>query len=208
MFFLGVHVDRASAVAFSVIIEKRLKNVRHFYTVTAARQSPAAACEDEIAAFYHDPAFSVRKRIYSQDRRPKKDVSARPTIVVAAGPEDRSMIDALRRTDVPVEAVWLTADRPAAPEPEPLRAGVGKDHSASQDMIYNTLGRVLELQRLATSMEGAAADSMLKGLDRLLQSLPERSPLLLAAAAPVWFRENIKYSSAYRTSATCVRKLK
>lgn len=219
MFFLGVRVDHASATAFFVIMEKCLKNVRHYYTVKEACQTHAAACRDEMAAFYNDTAYTIRKRIYSQDRRPKKDVSARPTLVIAAGQDDLPLISSLRQADIPVEAVFLTGGSKACPLLTPGRAGTGKDHPASGQLIYETLSRVLEQQRLMFPDEASIRQNqLLAELARMLETLrresPGRppdaplSPLLAAAAVPIWFRENIRYTSAYQASATSVRKFK
>jgi hypothetical protein len=202
MILIGTHVDHPAATAYFVILEKTLKNVRHYYDVKDARQSAAPDCRDMMAAFYNDNAYTIRKRIYSQDRRPRKDVSARPTLVMAAGRrEDLPLIQALRCMDVPVEAVFIKADD--CP-PDPARAGIGKNHAATEKMIYETLTLVQAQARLAPLT--GAENPLLENLSRMMATPGQNGPLLLAAAAPVWFRENVKYSSAYRTSATSIRK--
>ena len=219
MFLLGVRIDHASAVGCFVILEKTLKNVRHFYTVQSACRVPAEAGADYITAFYKDSAYTIRKRIYSQDRRPKKDVSASPTIVVAAGQKDLPLVNRLRQADIPVEAILLAEDFEDHPDPAPGRAGVGKDYPASETPIGRTLAAVLAQQRICWPTAAPGRDEQTVGeLAALIEALPrqsssaepdERMPaLLLAAAAPVWFRENIRYTSAYRTSSTSIRRFK
>lgn len=220
MFLLGVKVDHDSATAFFVILEKQLKNVKNFYIVRDARQSPAAACQDEIAAFYNDDAYTIRKRVFSQDRRPKKDVSARPSVVLAAGQKDLPLIDALRGMDIPVEAVFAIAGSEGnCPALTPERAGIGKNHPASTLMIYAALFQVLDQKRLALRAEApASSNQLLPELDRLADAFRRApsavptdgrpTPLLMAAAVPIWFKENVRYASVYRTSATSIRKYK
>lgn len=220
MFLLGVRVDHALSAAFLVIMEKLIKNVRHHYTVKEARRVPAAACRDEITTFYNDRAYTIRKRIYSQDRRPKKDVSARPTIVMAVGQDDVPLVQALRLTDVLVEAVILFNDsEEALSSLIPARAGIGKNHPASEQMMHETLSQVMEQQRLLPPAEAISrGNQLLVELDHMLETrrreAPDQppctpmEPLLIAAAAPIWFRENVRYTSAYRASSTSVRCFK
>ena len=201
MILIGTCVDHLSATAYFVIMEKSLKNVRHYYVVRDIRQSVAADCRDMIIALYSDKAYTIRKRIYSQDRRPKKDVSARPTLVMAAVRADLPLIDGLRDLDVPVEVLFLEA---AGCPPGPERAGIGKNHAVTEQMVYETLALVQAQARLAPLT--GVAPPLLEDLSRMIAAPGQNGPLLLAAAAPVWFRENVKYSSAYRTSATSIRK--
>ena len=201
MILIGTQVDHSRATAYFVILEKTLKSVRHYYDIRDARQSAAPDCRDMITALYSDKAHTIRKRIYSQDRRPKKDVSARPTLVMAAGRADLPLIDALRGMDVPVEALFLEA---AECPPGPERAGIGKNYAVTEKMIYETFARVQRQARLAPLT--GAGNPLLEDLNRMMAAPGQNGPLLLAAAAPVWFRENVKYSSAYRTSATSIRK--
>jgi hypothetical protein len=220
MFLLGVKTDHDTATAFFVILEKQLKNVRNFYTVLEARQLPAAACQDEMTAFYHDTAYTIRKRVFSQDRRPKKDVSARPAVVLAAGRMDLPLIDALRKEDIPVEAVFAaggsTDDRPGH---TPNKAGIGRNHPASEQMMCATLIQVLEQNRLDLQAdEPARPHQLMSEFKRLLEAFRRSpsvihadvspAPLVMALAAPIWFKENIRYATVYRTSATSIRKYK
>ncbi len=214
MFLCGVQVDHASASAFLVIMGKSLKNVRHYYAVKEIRRTPASGCRDEVLAFYSNSVYTIRKRIFSQDRRPKKDVSARPTIVIAARREEMSLIESLREKDVPVEAVWLTDSPGGLPDLAPVKAGTGGNHRASEQMIYETLSCVSQQQRLALPANPPPRNELFERLGPMLcaprglkafQPDDRLPPLLLAAAVPIWFKENIKYSIAYRTSATSVR---
>ena len=212
MFLLGVRMDHGSTTACLVVLEKTLKNVRHHYDIQIARAVPAAVLGDEIRSFYEDSAYTIRKRIYSQDRRPQKDVSAHPTIVMAADREEMPLIESLRREDVPVEAVLLSPDS-SEPLPPPARAGIGRNHTASEHILLETMRQVLGQQRLAGPVEeGPPTDDLLTELMHMVAVLrketPETrpAPLLTAAAAPIWFREKVPYTSAYRTSATSIRR--
>ncbi|MEW6077381.1 MAG: hypothetical protein AB1724_06205 [Thermodesulfobacteriota bacterium] len=212
MFLLGVKVDHDSAAAFLVILEKQLKNVRNFFVLRDARHLPAAACQEEMAAFYHDDIYTIRKRVFSQDRRPKKDVSARPALVMAAGEKDLPVINTLRDKGIPVEAIFTEE---CCPGPPPERAGIGKNHAVSEQAMVESLNQVLAQKRLDVKLETPSPFTpQLSELDRLLNASPQdRSgitapPLLMAAAAPIWFKENVRYAAVYRTSATSVRKYK
>ncbi len=201
MILIGTHVNQASTTAFFVILEKKLKNVRHYYTVIAAHQGPAKTFPEQIITYYNDKTYTIRKRIYSQDRRPKKDVSARPTVVMAAGQKDLPLIDTLRTEDVPIEAVFLEQN----PGREPERAGIGKNYAATEQMIYETLRGVHGQGRLAPFTDPAPGNPLFEQLEQMLVTPDQKAPLLLAAAVPIWFRENVKHRSAYRTSSTSIR---
>jgi hypothetical protein len=173
-----------------------------------------------MTAFYHDDAYTIRKRVFSQDRRPKKDVSARPAMVMAAGEKDLPVLNNLRNKGIPVEAVFTQdGSEESCPGPAPEKAGIGKNHAVSEQVIAASLNQVLEQKRLNVEPEPPAlSNQRMIEINRLLEDLRQNgsglaaqdapAPLLMAVAVPIWFKENVRYAEVYRTSATSIRKYK
>lgn len=102
MFLAGISQGEATAI---VIIEKSLKNLQKHYLVKSVRIFPSdtdsAGIENEIAALYHDRNLTVNRRVFSQDRRPAKQVKIPPLIVTAFTGTDTSRTDRLRKRKIP-----------------------------------------------------------------------------------------------------------
>ncbi len=215
MYLLGAHIHQQNSQAALVIIKKRLKEVKHHYTIETARKIDKGGCRQVIIDFYHNRRYFTRKRVFSQDRRPKKDVSARPAIVIVAGPGERLLIDDLRQKDIPVEAIILEANNKAAGCDAAVRPGLGRNFAVSETELMQTLVSLNQKLRLVVE-RNTENDDLLSRLEQTLagmekqQKIPadDREALILAAAGPVWFRENVRFRQVYRTSATSVRQYK
>ncbi|MFP4039038.1 MAG: hypothetical protein ACLFS7_00730 [Desulfosudaceae bacterium] len=225
MILLGARLNQRSGRGTIVIIKKTLKNVRHFYTVREARQITTDLCLETLARYYNDRGYLTRKSVFSQDRRPRKEVNAHPVIVMAANEQDRDIITGLREKDIPVEALFISHQTtPPVNEKNPVRPGLGRDLTVTGNQLLETAQAVLTQQRLVVELPSAAGMSTvppddLLSAETVKQSLAtikagrsfpgqNQAELLPALAAPVWYRENFKYRPVYRTSATSTRQYK
>ena len=214
MFFIGTHIDSSTQTAVFAVIRKTLKNIRNHYQVIDVQQAPADQAERILADMYRRPDLVVKKRVFSQDRRPKKEVSAHPKIVMCGGDGACSVATDLRSKGLPVERVLLCRGDAVSCD-EPARAGAGADYHVPEGHLWNTLLTVAQENRVAVEEAGAVSNPqmqavapVLAGGEKICATGPNgesRCPLL-AIVGPVWFRETIRYTQAYRTSATSKRR--
>jgi len=214
MFFLGTHIDPSRQTAVVAVIQKTLKNVRNHYQVVDVRQAPADQAARILADMYWRPDLVVKKRVFSQDRRPKKDVSAHPRIVVCGSDGACAVATDLRSKGLPVESVLLCRSDTVSCD-EPARAGAGTDYHVPEGHLWNTLLAVAQENRVNMEEAGAVSNPLMQAVvpvlargENICATGPNgesRCPLL-AIAAPVWFRETIRYTQAYRTSSTSKRR--
>ena len=212
MILVGAHIDRPDGKATIAIINKTLKNVRHYYTVQQAFQVPAPDGADILAQLYADPQHQTRKSVFSQDRRPRKEISAHPVIVMAATERGADLPAGLRSANIPVEALFITETGTGITEKDPVRPGLGRDHCVPEGALLASARMVWHQQRLAVNLADARGAEGLPAemVRQALEAIPEEKPsaLVLALAAPVWYRENNRYREVYQTSSTSVRKYK
>lgn len=220
MFFLGAYIDTDADSAAVAIIRKTMRNIKNFYTVSGLFQASGAQCANILTDLYRDSKYLVRKRVFSQDRRGKKDVDAHPKIVIACqGKEIPLVVRQLRDAHIPADSLTVLPAGEAVPDsPEP--DGIGRDFFASETTLVGTVAGLLDQARLlidveddAATRDGTARDG--DGIGTLLtdvavnRKLPVAKTdqaLFMAVAAPVWFRENVRYRQSYQSSARSVRR--
>ncbi|MDY6903667.1 MAG: hypothetical protein SWH61_03180 [Thermodesulfobacteriota bacterium] len=215
MFFIGAYTDNNAKSAGLVIVRKHLKNVKHHYHAVTAWETALSGLETTLATLYNDPSLIIKKRVFSQDRRPTKDVSAHPTIIMSSRPIDTAICANLRHKHIPVEFISLTSTGDVTVE-TPGKAGVGRDFTVPDTAIAVTLARVISQERYVADCELALERSeiingvsgCLSGLAVDKSDLPVSSwpPALTALAAILWFRENNRYTRTYRTSSIRKRR--
>ncbi|MFP4444804.1 MAG: hypothetical protein ACLFPD_00985 [Desulfosudaceae bacterium] len=212
MILLGAHIDRPDGQAAIAIINKTLKNVRHYYTVQQVFQVPAPTGPDTLARLYADPQYQTRKSVFSQDRRPRKEVSAHPVIVMAVTDREAGSPAGLRSANIPVEALFITRTGTGSTEKEPVRPGLGRDRLVPLQSLLEAVRAACHQQRLTVDLADAHGKDRLPAemVCQALETMPDEEPssLVLALAAPVWYRENTRYREVYQTSSTSVRKYK
>ncbi|MFZ5562887.1 MAG: hypothetical protein ACOZBW_02470 [Thermodesulfobacteriota bacterium] len=191
-----------------------MKNIRNHYQVVDVQQAPANQVARILADMYQRPDLVVKKRVFSQDRRPKKDVSAHPKLVVCDSDGACAVATDLRSKGLPVESVLLCRGDAASCD-KPPRAGAGTDYHVPEDHLWDTLLAVAQEKRVAVEEAGTASNPQMQAVVPVLAgganicatgpNGESRCPLLAVAAA-LWFRETIRYTQAYRTSATSKRR--
>ncbi|MDY6823482.1 MAG: hypothetical protein SWH68_06750 [Thermodesulfobacteriota bacterium] len=212
MFFIGIYTAPDNAQTGLVIIDKFLKNIKHHYRLVTAWEPPLAGIEKTIADHYNNPSYMTRKRVFSQDKRPAKDVNAHPTLIMASLDTDKGSCRKLRDEHIPVEYVRVTQN-PAVTIEEPGKAGVGRDFSVPETAFGDTLQQVLQQKRLCglaenlESIPTALQDFLSQAVNSPAIAFPAEWPATASAlAAILWFRENNRYTRTYRTSSTRTRR--
>jgi hypothetical protein len=200
MFYTGITV---TANATLVIAEKRLKNVQKHYHLKAVKRFPSddAEIEKEIGNIFNDRKFIVKKRVFSQNRRPAKNVRANPVIVMEFKQEDKQRIDKLREKRIPVEGISQCNETEWRKEDYgPIALG-NNYYIPDGDCLKNLL-TVFQQGRLIIDTDDV---STAKGLtdelntvlnpDELLNT--HHSDIFSALSLPVWFCETIRIIRRY-----------
>lgn len=212
MYFIGAYTQNDSPGAGLVIVQKSLKNVKHHFRLAAAWTTAVEGLGNTMTGLYNDPAYIIKKRVFSQDRRPTKDVSAHPVLVMASRSNDTAVCKNLRNQHIPVESILITQSGEVHAE-GPKRAGVGRDFRVPAAALADTLHRVLQQGRLTGLADNK--ETLPTDLQAILShaaafsgasSPKDWPPPLTAMAAIVWFRENNRYTRTYRTSSTRLRR--
>jgi hypothetical protein len=225
MFFLGAHIEPSAMEITIVVIQKKMKNIKNYYTLCGVHPVSLENCQKALSDLYWDPKFRVRKRVYSQDRRPKKDVSAHPKIVVAGqGETPPDLLIQLRRSHIPADGLRVLSSKAFFP-PSPPPSGIGRDFYVSDDVLIETAAALWQQSRLTISVndrqaaigpgESAMQNQLASELAAFLTDLADKGcralpgpvrPVFLSMATPLWFRENVRYRRSYQSSAKSIRR--
>ncbi len=211
MFFFGVYLGNEDVVI--VLIKKFQKNVKKHYLVQDIYKYHAQARTSDVAgritAFYNENQYMIKKRLYSQDNRPVKTVTAHPGIVIGyQGDEGHRLVGTLRERKVRIEAVIIKDEGDFFKEE--YNKGLGRNFHVCRKDIDNKLITVFEQERLIVTEDedkGFSQD-IFQGLPYYVERHAGQKKKLnmndgledeafLALSMPIWFRETIKYSRAY-----------
>ncbi len=214
LFFIGINTASLGRNAVCAIIRKRLKNARNHYCIKKLFEIQPSVIVETVETLYDNPEYTVRKRVFSQDRRPKKDVNARPKIVLCHRQGDGDIAERLRTKGIPVENMLVTTGGTRS-SGGLTRPGEGRNHFVPERELAEFFSSILQQERLVADIKqpdkntlaGEMAELMTgSDLLNIWEANVVKRDILLAVAAPVWFRETIRYSRAYRTGARNMRQ--
>lgn len=199
MYFIGAKSEKNTAAPTWVLVEKTLKNVKKHYHLNAVRRfprdTPNTEIEDEIIRIYNSREFIVRKRVFSQDRRPAKTVRVHPAIVT-----ETAAAESLRLKRIPAEGVCLCDEDPWRKEAYgPIC--LGNDYHVPRHEPMQTLLNVFGQNRLIIGDDVPLADALMSAMICLKnQEMPdsdELSEILSVLSLPIWFCETIRSIRRY-----------
>ena len=220
MYLIGLNRDAETGAAHMAILEKGLKGLKRHYRLAETAHWPPDTPEATVGAAlvgqYADPRWTVRRKVFSQDRRPAKNVRTPPLIAArfglseagrSGGPEihrpDTRSIDALRARNLPLEGVAVT--REAAWRREDFGAlRRGNNYFVPGPDLETVLRRVFSQGRLTLDPACPMADRLAPGPPETF-SYPIPNPtgessegdLWLAVSLPVWFSETVRKIARY-----------
>ncbi len=217
MFYLGIYCGENIDQTTIIILKQLLKNVKKHYQVKTIKRFPIGTIffeiEKQIVKFYNDQQLIVKKRIFSQDRRPAKNVKAHPKIVIDFTNIEAGQIDGLRKRKISVEGISIKNSENGWRK-ENQEIGLGNNYYVSRHDLMVNLLNVFEQKRLIIDKEAPFADNLIEELKNCkielntknkkfskVQREKEYNDIIMALAAPVWFRETIRYSRTYATSS-------
>ncbi len=210
MFLIGLNWNAGTGGAHIAILEKRLKNLKRHYRLVETARWPADASEatilDALIRRCNDPCWTVRRTVFSQDRRPTKNVRTPPLIAARFRKTDTGRIDALRARKLPVEGIAVTEGSAWRREDyTPLR--LGNNYFVPGSDLQTCLSEVCSRERLTVAPSCPMADPLAAvppRFDPFFSFCPSNPPetgsnneMWIAVALPIWFSETIRNIRRY-----------
>ena len=212
MFFLGVNFGESAGSATYVVLKKTLKNIKKHYHLNAIKRFPSGIdypeIENEIIKTYNDRKFIVNKRIFSQDRRPAKNVRVCPTIVAGFTGMDTDQIDNLRKKKIPVEGISVyREERWQRENYGPIC--LGNNYYVPEGELIRNLSSVFKQNRLIIENEIPFSEYLINEIEVLEMEKPlkeddisegrlkENDDVISALSMPLWFCETIRIIRRY-----------
>ena len=214
MFFLGIGPKNSDKCTDVIVLDMFLKNIKRHYRITEIRSIPFLMTDPDITQhikrIFEDSAFIVNKRIFSQDRRPTKNIRANPKLVIHGDFGGEHRVTELRALRIPVECVLPV--RSAGWEKIPHGRALGDDYHVGLFDLMENMIRLYCQNRLLFEVEAQENKfqwaSQLEGLKTAYEDQPDASnPLfstiepdhpLILLSLPLWFRERVPYSRPYK----------
>ena len=158
----------------------------------------------EIHRRLKDGGLWRRKRLFSQDRRPKKTVTDRPKVVALE--DGAGTIDGLRNRGVVVEAIRFSPVEKW--HMELVGKALGANYTVAPGHILTAAAAVFEEGRVDVPLGQGKREGAERVIDRICGELAAAkgaridglSASALAVALVLWFRETVPYRRAYRAN--------
>lgn len=212
MFLIGLDRDPETGAAHMAVLKKELKGLkRHYRLMETAHwpsETPDDALEAALCSRYNDRRWTVRRKVFSQDRRPAKNVRTPPLLAARfretdAGRPDTHFIDALRARKLPVEGISIThGDRWRREDYSQLC--LGNNYFVPAPDLSAVLRTLFSQGRLSIDPACAMAGVLAAGPPPSFPSPPSdpncdppENGLWRAAALPVWFSETVRKIARY-----------
>ena len=196
MILLGACRQPERMAAAVAVVEASLKRGQKRYALLRYEDRVSAAPDaffTGILSLTADRGLRRSKRLFSQDRRPKKMLTDPLRVVVF---DDGSrMVEGLRDRGVVVEAIRFSPVKKW--KKDLVGKALGADYTVDPLKIMTCAARVFEEGRIESA--GQSIDRLAGGAAAMKGASFDEVPVLAAAVAlPLWFRETVPYRRAYR----------
>ena len=149
-----------------------------------------------------DKKYFTVKKVFSQDRRPAKRMTAHPRIVIFSENSEMSELELIRGQNTPVEAVVLNPEQPGTIE---ANAGLGADHHVAGDELVSSFNKAASQKRIIINCSlPESTKSKIENAAAQIEDIGDKHLSLLIPA--VWFRETVKFKSSYVTGSNRLRR--
>jgi len=207
MILIGVCRQSKQAETALAVAEAALSGGRKRYSfleIDDGQEADPEAFVQEIHRRLKDGGLWRRKRLFSQDRRPKKTVTDRPKVVTLE--DGVGTVDGLRNRGVVVEAIRFSAEEKWGKEL--VGKALGANYIVAPDQILTAAAAVFEEGRIDAPLGQGNKQGAASVIDRIsgklaaangahIDDLPAAA---LAVALVLWFRETVPYRRAYRAN--------
>ena len=214
MYFVGLYADPDVTPSVAVFLEFSMKTLKKRYQVREIRQwvhQEKVEIDSEITAIHADHRYTVMRRVFSQDRRPARNVPTPPTLVMHFCADDRAKIDRLRERNIPVEGIAIRSE--GEWEKEDYKSiCLGNNYFVPGADVQAAVSKVVRENRLGIDRElspAALKAEFVNRIDRIpLFGMnaaspggpalnPEHRNILIALSLPIWFRETVRQIRRY-----------
>jgi len=206
MYYWGI--QRGQRRTVFALIKKFQKNVKKHYALISIEQHEGQVPDDEllekISNLYHGRQYMIRKRLFSQEKRPSKTALVNPGIIIGFhGKKESDIMTALKRKRVMAESIVIEKNGRGHREEQ---ARLGRIyHVPGQDLLDAVISAA-EQGRFILDVEFSLAGDTIHNMTRQqfaawVKAHAARGrvsdEVKFAVSLPIWFREAIRYYRAY-----------
>ena len=196
MILIGVSVGSSADLADMCVVRKRFKHLKHQYQVLDFIHGPREDVPSHIPHILRNPSLPKLKRIYSQDKRPRKLVKERPWILFQSPFPDQNIVSDLKHPDTTFKRIRIITGVNGG---DPWK-GVSADYSVEMTELIKCLRSVTEEARLGIADDNSETEMWYREIDSWSEMSAEAlNGRLISLALPIWFRETIPYRRTYRS---------
>lgn len=214
MYLVGIYADPVVRPSVAVFLEFSMKTLKKRYHVREIRQwanNENVEIDSDIASIHADDRYTVMRRVFSQDRRPARNVPTPPTLVMHFRKTDSARIDRLRERNIPVEGFAIRSE--GEWEKEDYRTiCLGNNYFVPGADVQAAVSKVVCENRLGIDRDLSPAALIAKFVNRIdripLFGMNPASPggpdlnseqrnILIALSLPIWFRETVRQIRRY-----------
>lgn len=196
MILIGVSLGSGGVPANIAVVRKRFKHLKHHYEVLDRIRCPGETAAAMLPDILRNPSLPKLKRIYSQDRRPRKTVKERPWLLFHSAHTQPDIIGSLQHPDMTFKRIRIKTGLYV----EVGHEGDFPDYTVEMAELVDRLATVVTEERLDLLDDGPDSAALRRELNTWHTTAAK--PLdgrLISLALPVWFREAIPYRRAYRS---------
>ena len=199
---LSKRAETALAVAEATL--SRGKKRYQLLEIDEGKGADPAAFAEEIHRRLKDGGLWRKKRLFSQDRRPKKTLTDRPKVVALE--DGAGTVDGLRDRGVVVEAIRFAAVETW--DKALVGKALGANYTAAPEEVLKAAKTVFEEGRVDPPKPRRNAEDSSMLMERLFGAFSatgssraaEIPASAMAVALLLWFRETVPYRRAYRAN--------
>jgi hypothetical protein len=212
MYLIGVSHNNADNGTTVAIIKKFLKNVKNHYQpvkiIKAGLPINSEQTKSLITNLYGDKNYIIRKKLFSQDRRPARIVFENPRLVVNCSKDGIYLADALRLMNIPVEGILIKNNE--SWEKHPQGKNMGDNYKVALNHLIRNFINVYKQKRLIAAEDRTLNEPVFSQIDSFVKKIEPnktlnkrildffyRNDVIMSLSMPIWFRENIRYSRYY-----------
>jgi len=206
MYYWGIRRGQDRTVF--ALVKKFQKNVKKHYALMCVEQYEGQVPDDEllekISSLYHDRQYKVRKRLFSQERRPSKTALVNPGIIIGYhGEKESGIVTALKRKRIVAESIVIEKNGQGHREEQ---GRLGRVYRVPGQTLLEAAIRTAEQGRFILDAEISIADETIRNMTghqfaAWAKAYTARGrvsdELKFAVSMPIWFREAIRYYRAY-----------
>jgi len=210
MFYIGAWFSENYDKAVFSIIKQNLQNIKKHYHLIDFKYFESKTdyydIENELISLFNNRCYISNRRVFSQDRRPAKNIKACPNIIMNFWNRDTSRIDRLREKNIPIEGISIRN-----PEQNPQKwekqehstICLGHNYYVDKTDFFKALQKAAAQKRVTIEdklQNRADIYDLIYNMDKDNMDkakINKFSDAVLAVALPVWFKETIRIIRRY-----------